>query len=156
MGGKGVFFDPRTGVSVFRSPDLVSRKLPSLFAYQATLLPPEPDPASFDAAAAERGRALFEGTARCSTCHSGAVLSDAPEHQLHAAEETGMEPLHAQRSATGKYRTTPLRALAAHPPYFHDGSAATLQDVVAHYDQALDLTLADTERADLTEYLKSL
>jgi hypothetical protein len=156
MGGKGEFFDPRTGVAVFRSPDLVTPKLPSLFAYQASLLAPEPDPTTFDAAAAERGRALFEGSARCSTCHSGAVLSDAPEHVLHAAEETGMEPLHAQRSATGKYRTTPLRALAAHPPYFHDGSAATLQDVVAHYDQVLDLTLADTDRADLTEYLKSL
>ena len=67
-----------------------------------------------------------------------------------------MEPLHAQRSATGKYRTTPLRALAQHPPYFHDGSAETLDDVVAHYVAALDLALSDAERGDLVEYLKSL
>jgi cytochrome c peroxidase len=84
------------------------------------------------------------------------VLSDAPEHVLHGPEETGMEPLHAQRSATGKYRTTPLRALLQHPPYFHDGSAETLDEVVAHYVTALDLTLADAERVDLLEYLKSL
>jgi hypothetical protein len=156
MGGKGVFFDPRVDVAVFRSPDLVSRKLPALYDYQVSLAAPAPDPNTFDDAAAERGRALFEGKATCAGCHSGAVLSDAPEHVLHAAEETGMEPLHAQRSATGKYRTTPLRALFAHAPYFHDGSAATLADVVAHYDQVLSLGLAEAERADLTEYLKSL
>jgi cytochrome c peroxidase len=54
------------------------------------------------------------------------------------------------------YRTTPLRALLDHPPYFHDGSAETLADVVAHYESELDLGLDDDEQADLVEYLKSL
>ena len=67
-----------------------------------------------------------------------------------------MEPLHAERSATDHYRTTPLRGLLDHPPYFHDGSAATLEDVVAHYEVALDLRLDGGQRADLVEYLKSL
>ena len=67
-----------------------------------------------------------------------------------------MEPLTAQRSATGKYRTTPLRALFQHPPYFHDGSAITLVDVVDHYDAQLDLMLTGEEKTDLVEYLKSL
>lgn len=156
MGGKGQFFDPRIGVAVFRSPDLVTRKLPALYAYQASLQAPAPEPGSFDPAAAERGRALFGGSAQCATCHSGPALSDASEHRLHDPEETDMEPLHAERSATGKYRTTPLRALADHAPYFHDGSAQTLDDVVDHYVAALDLTLGDGERADLVEYLKSL
>ena len=54
------------------------------------------------------------------------------------------------------YRTTPLRALWQHPPYFHDGSAATLADVVERYDAASGLGLTVSEKADLVEYLKSL
>jgi cytochrome c peroxidase len=67
-----------------------------------------------------------------------------------------VDPVTAQRSATGKYRTTPLRALAQHPPYFHDGSAATLAAVVDHYDAELELALDPAQKADLVEYLKSL
>jgi len=55
-----------------------------------------------------------------------------------------------------QYRTTPLRALWQHPPYFHDGSAATLLDVVGHYDRFFGLGLSPQEKADLVEYLKSL
>jgi cytochrome c peroxidase len=54
------------------------------------------------------------------------------------------------------WRTTPLRALWAHPPYFHDGSAATLADVVSRYNDQLNLGLTPAEQSDLTEYLKSL
>jgi hypothetical protein len=44
---------------------------------------------------------------------------------LHDAAGDGMDPAHALRSATKKYRSTPLRALWQHAPYFHDGSAST-------------------------------
>jgi cytochrome c peroxidase len=67
-----------------------------------------------------------------------------------------MEPDEARRSATGQYRTTPLRGVWQHAPYFHDGSAATLADVVSHYDQVLSLGLSELERADLEQYLLSL
>jgi cytochrome c peroxidase len=67
-----------------------------------------------------------------------------------------MEPVYAARSATGKYRTTPLRALWQHRPFFHDGSAADLDAVVAHYDQLFGLGLTRAQRSDLIEYLKSL
>jgi cytochrome c peroxidase len=67
-----------------------------------------------------------------------------------------MDPRYAARSAEKAYRTTPLRGLFQHAPYFHDGSAATLADVVARYEQVLQLDLAGTERDDLIEYLKSL
>jgi cytochrome c peroxidase len=67
-----------------------------------------------------------------------------------------MDPVTAMRSATGAYRTTPLRALLANAPYFHDGSAATLADVVTHYDTALSLGLTSDQQSDLVEYLKSL
>ena len=73
----------------------------------------------------------------------------------HAPEETGMDPAYARRTVNQAYRTTPLRGLWQHPPYFHDGSAATLADVVAHYDTVLDLGLDTQEQQDLVEFLKS-
>ena len=57
---------------------------------------------------------------------------------------------------TRAYRTTPLRALWQHPPYFHDGSAATLADVVAHYNRVRTLGLSAEQQNDLVEYLKSI
>jgi cytochrome c peroxidase len=54
------------------------------------------------------------------------------------------------------YRTTPLRGLALNAPYFHDGSAATLTDVVQHYDGYLHLGLTAQQQSDLVEYLKTL
>ena len=155
MGGIGNFFDPRIGVSMFYDRDLITPKLPALFEYQTSLVAPAPPSDAFDEAAAARGRTLFENTATCGNCHSGPALTDAAT-MLHPPEETGMDPTTAERSATGMYRTTPLRALLAHPPYFHDGSAATLADVVAHYDAQFELGLTAGEQADLVEYLNSL
>ena len=67
-----------------------------------------------------------------------------------------MDPAYADRSATGKYRTTPLRGLQQHPPYFHDGSAPDLLAVVNHYDKVLGLNLTGAQKRDLVEYLNSL
>lgn len=52
--------------------------------------------------------------------------------------------------------TTPLRGLAHHPPYFHDGSAATLADVVARYNSVKQLELTADQQKELAEYLKTL
>jgi cytochrome c peroxidase len=49
-----------------------------------------------------------------------------------------------------------LRALWQHPPYFHDGSAATLAEVVTHYNRVRTLGLTPEQQRDLVEYLKSL
>jgi cytochrome c peroxidase len=95
------------------------------------------------------------GKAGCASCHHGPALTDAGE-TLHAAAETGVDPFYATRTATGLYRTTPLRGQWQHPPYFHDGSAPTLRAVVDHYDGYLGLGLTEPEKSDLTEYLKSL
>ena len=67
-----------------------------------------------------------------------------------------MDPAYAAKSATGLYRTTPLRGLVHHPPYFHDGSAPDLPAVVNHYDRHFGLNLTAAQKADLVEYLKSL
>ena len=156
MHGQGTFVDPRLGINVVQTPDLVTPKLPALLAYQLSLRTPSPPAGSFDAAAAGRGRAVFVTAGRCAQCHTGAVLSDVNKGILHDASETGMDPAYALRTATKRYRTTPLRGLWQHAPYFHDGSAATLADVVAHYDRVLALGLSAQQKRDLIEYLKSL
>jgi len=89
------------------------------------------------------------------------LLTDA-DKRLHAPSEVvsepepGDAPSYASRSATKRYRTTPLRALWQHPPYFHNGSASTLEEVVAMYNEKDKLGLSQAEQADLVEYLKSL
>lgn len=156
MHGQGNFSDPRLGINVVQSPDLVTSKLPALREYQLSIATPAPPPGSYDVAAAQRGRAVFRGQATCSTCHTGSILSDINSGRLHAPEETGMDPRYAARTSQGAYRTTPLRGLWQHAPYFHDGSAATLADVVEHYDGVLSLGLSAQQKSDLIEYLKSL
>jgi cytochrome c553 len=154
MHGHGNFSDPRLGIDVKQSPDLVGPKLPALRAYQHSLPAPPPPAGSFRAAAAERGRELFNRT--CATCHVGATGTDNNEGKLHAPAETGVDGAYAARTANKAYRTTPLRALWQHPPYFHDGSAASLTDVVRHYNRVRALGLTAEQQRDLVEFLKSL
>lgn len=154
MHGQGNFSDERLGIDVQQSPDLVTSKLPALRVYQHSLPAPPPPAGSFDTAAAERGRALFDRT--CATCHVGATGTDNNSGTLHAPAETGVDGAYAERTANKAYRTTPLRGLWQHPPYFHDGSATTLADVVRHYTRVLSLGLTAEQQADLVEFLKSL
>jgi mono/diheme cytochrome c family protein len=158
MHGHGSFTEARLGIDVDNTAgtgDLVEAKLPSLEAYQLSLPAPDPPAGSFDAAAAARGRTVFEGQGQCAACHTGEVFTDA-NTTLHQPSEVPTDPTHAQRSATKMYRTTPLQGIWQHPPYFHDGSAATLPEVVERYDSAKGLGLTDEQKADLVEYLKSL
>lgn len=154
MGAHGNFQDSNLGLDIVQTPDRVTPMLPALRDYQFSLQPPAPPAGSFDTDAAARGKLVFEGQARCSSCHAGPTFTDAPT--LHAPSETGMSAQEASRSVTGKYRTTPLRGAWAHAPYFHDGSAATLGDVIAHYDTVLALGLSAAQRADLQQYLLAL
>jgi hypothetical protein len=162
MGGQGTFRDRRIGLSITQRPDLVTPKLPALLAYQLSLRTPQPPDGSFDRAAAKRGERLFRGEAGCAACHQGPRFTDVlggPQRRLpflHDPAEVGIDPTYAARSATRRYRTTPLRGLWQHPPYFHDGSAPDLGAVVGHYDRLFELQLAPEQKADLVEYLKSL
>lgn len=162
MGGHGTFVEPRTGVSVTNgTDDRITSKLPALQAYQLSLNPPAPPAGSFDATAAARGKLLFEGKGGCVACHSGPEMTDA-NIRLHLPSEVVSEPepagvpSYASRSATGMYRTSPLRGVWQHPPYFHNGMAATLEDVVQRYNSRKSLGLTEAEVADLAQYLKSL
>lgn len=161
MGGHGSFSDPRIGVAVTQEPDLVTPKLPALLQYQLTLQAPSAPAGSFNRASARRGQNLFNGAARCATCHTPPTYTDVlipgPDIPfLHATSEIPTDPTYAARSATGRWRTTPLRALWQHPPYFHDGSAPDLLAVVERYNESFHLGLTDRQKADLVEFLKSL
>jgi mono/diheme cytochrome c family protein len=162
MGGQGSFSDPRIGLFITQVPDLVTPKLAALLDYQLSLLTPAPPKNSFDQAAAKRGQQLFRSEAGCATCHQSPNFTDVlsgPSRErpfLHDPSEVGTDPAYALRTATGQYRTTPLRGLWQHAPYFHDGSAPDLRAVVNHYNRQFQLNLTMRQKADLVEFLKSL
>ena len=58
--------------------------------------------------------------------------------------------------ADGRFEVPSLRAVAMRPPYFRDGFAATLQDVVGFYDQRFGLHLTPNDRGDLVAFLSAL
>ena len=160
MHGHGKFVDPRINVSVDNTPpDLVSSKLDALREYQLSLESPEAKRGTYDRDAAARGRNVFR-KAGCAECHSGKTFTDVNEGILHEPAEVGQSAAYSDRSATKKYRTTPLRGLWNPPqldgPYFHDGKATTLMAVVDHYIGLFNLQLTQRQKLDLVEYLKTL
>ncbi|MGH7307889.1 MAG: hypothetical protein ACREK6_04275 [Candidatus Rokuibacteriota bacterium] len=173
MYGKGTFIDARLDNAV-QYPvaaragwgrkrdqvDLITAKLPALHFYQLAMPTPKAPEGSFNTAAAARGRTLFNGAAKCATCHVPPIFTE-PGSNLHTAEEIGIDDFQASRGPGRSYVTTPLRALfdtkKIHKGgFYHDGRFATLQDVVNHYDGFLKLRLSDKDKADLIEYLTSL
>ena len=160
MGGLGSFSDPRLPAATVTNGtvDRVSARLPGLQAYQLSLAAPPAPAGSFDAMAAGRGKLLFEGKAQCVTCHSGPQFTDA-NATLHPASASVVEPenpSYAARSATRQYRTTPLRGIWQHAPYFHDGSARDLGAAVDFYNQRFGMNLTAREKSDLVAFLRTL
>ncbi len=158
-------------------PGITSRTIArALAAYERTLVSP---PTRFDrwiggdAGALTpdevRGFALFTGRGRCSTCHVGFALTDynfydigLPGSDKGRGKEIGLP------AADYAFKTPTLRELAWTAPYMHDGSLATLENVVRHYEKGgvprptrsrdlpRDLKLTPRERADLVAFLQSL
>jgi hypothetical protein len=170
MHGQGTFYDPRlndpvkfpiaarAGFGNVRSnPDLITAKLPALHFYQLAIPAPAAPAGSFDPAAAARGAALFNGTAKCAVCHVPPIFTE-PGWNMHTAEEIGIDDFQAKRSPDERYRTSPLKGLWTHQKggFYHDGRFATLRDVIEHYNTFLGTNLTDQQKSDLVEYLKSL
>jgi hypothetical protein len=170
MHGKGNFFDPRlddaakfplaakNGLGhVTNQTDLVTGKLAPLQFYQLAITAPAPPKGSFDEQAAERGQALFDGKAKCSTCHVPPLMTE-PGWNMHTASEVCVDDFQASRAPDDRYRTSPLNGLWTHTKggFYHDGRFATLGDVIDHYDQCFSLGLTGQEKSDLSQYLLSL
>ena len=170
MHGKGTFYDPRLNDAtqfpvaaragfgnVRNDPDLITSKLGALHFYQLAIPAPRPPQGSFDAEAAERGKGIFAGSAKCANCHVPPLFTE-PGWNMHAPSEIGVDDFQAKRAPDKAYRTSPLKGLWTHPKggFYHDGRFATLLDVVKHYDQFFGLGLTEQQENDLVEYLKSL
>ena len=169
MGGSGTFWDPRLNdLSRFpiaakagfgnRRPDkdLVTGKLAALQMYQLAIPAPSGERHPFDFGA-RRGEELFNGKARCSSCHVPPLYTE-PGWNMHTPEEIGIDAFQAQRSPDGRYRTTPLGGVSTREEggYYHDGRFRTLRDVVVHYDSHLKLGLSEQEVSDLIAFLRRL
>ena len=138
-------------------PANASAKLDALHFYQLSIPAPTPPAGSFDAAAAERGKALFVGKAQCAGCHVPPSFTE-PGYAIHKPEEVGVDSFQADRSPTHGYRTAPLAGLWAHQKggFYHDGRFATLGDVINHYDQLFGLSLSAAEKQNLVHFLLSI
>ena len=170
MHGAGRFFDARldnkdqfpvaakSGAGNTRSAnDRTTAKLAALHFYQLSIPAPKAPAGSYDHAAFERGKTVFNGKGTCANCHVPPLYTE-PGQNLHAPSEVGVDSFQADRSPTGMYRTAPLAGLWTHQKggFYHDGRFATLRDVVEHYDDHFKLQLSDQQKGDLIEYLKSL
>jgi hypothetical protein len=170
MHGKGNFTDARLDDAtkfpvaaannlghITNAEDRITPKLAALEFYQLAIRAPAPPASSFDAAAAARGKLVFDGKGDCARCHTQSLYTD-PGWNMHTGAEIGIDNFQADRSPDGRYRTAPLQGLWTHTKggFYHDGRFATLGDVVDHYDTTFSLNLTDGEKADLVEYLKSL
>ena len=119
-----------------------------------------------------RGMELFNGKARCATCHGGVNFTDEQYHNIGvgmAADEPDRGRYNVTKSDAdmGAFKTPTLRDIAATGPYMHDGREKTLEEVVAYYNRGgfpnadLDplmepLDLTDAEQKDLVAFMKAL
>jgi cytochrome c peroxidase len=120
---------------------------------------------------AKRGRDLFFGKANCTACHVGANLADEKYHNLgvgmdKAEPDLGRFVVTKDEKDKGAFKTPTIRNVARSGPYMHDGSQATLEEVVEWYDKGghpnpnlsdkiKPLKLTDAEQADLVEFMKA-
>jgi len=173
MHGSGTFFDPRlndpvqfpvaarAGFGNLRpagdADDQVTSKLAALQFYQLSIPAPAPPKGSFDSSAAARGKSVFDGAARCSTCHVPPLFSE-PGWAMHTGAEIGIDDFQANRAPDHRYRTTPLKGVWSHQQggFYHDGRFPTLLSVVQHYNDTFNLHLTPAQMNDVVEYLKSL
>jgi cytochrome c peroxidase len=123
-------------------------------------------------ASQQRGFEVFSGKGRCMLCHAGPMLSDQAFHNLGVGTDrespgAGREAVTKNAQDRGKFKTPTLRNVALTWPYLHDGSAPSLDEVIALYDRGgepnanLDplmrpLGLTGAEREDLKAFLEAL
>jgi cytochrome c peroxidase len=115
---------------------------------------------------------LYESRGRCWQCHSGRNFTDEEFHNTGVnwgkpAADLGRFSITKQESDRGRFKTPTLRGLTATAPYMHDGSMATLEEVVEFYNRGggknphqdpviAPLNLSKSELADLVAFLRSL
>ena len=138
-------------------PDKVTAKLAALHFYQLSIPAPKAPAGSYDKAAFERGKTLFNGTAKCATCHVPPLFTE-PGHNLHAPSEIGIDcipgrPLadpHVPHCATGGAVDPPEGRLLPRRKIRHAaGRGESLRWAIQSEPQ-------QCEKKDLVEYLKGI
>ena len=117
----------------------------------------------------QRGLRLFIGKAQCVTCHATGRLTDDRFHDIGVARhDPGRAVVTGRPSDQYRFKTPTLRQIAKTAPYMHDGSLATLEQVVRHYERGgiarptraetmpMGLALSMSERKALVAFLKTL
>jgi hypothetical protein len=170
MHGQGTFIDARLNdpvkfpvaaragfFEVRSNPDLVTSKLPALHFYQLAIPAPVPSRDNLDLTAVRAGKDVFNGAARCATCHVPPIFTE-PGWNMHTPAEIGIDDFQSSRSPDERYRTTPLGGLFTRQKggFYHDGRFKDLGDVVEHYNRTFNLNLSDADKKNLIEYLRSL
>lgn len=103
------------------------------------------------------GEALFNGKARCASCHPAPYYTDNSMHNLKAERFYKQELANGMMMAhDGPIKTFPLRGIKDSPPYMHDGRCFTLEDTVEYFNFIQQLHLENQEKADLIAFLRSL
>jgi len=115
------------------------------------------------------GLRLFRGKAGCTACHLGPNLTDERFHNtgIGQPDDLGRFAVTGKQEHRGSFKTPSLREVARTPPYMHDGSLATLDDVIEFYDKGgkrnphldpeiRELRLSTEERAALAAFLHAL
>lgn len=129
------------------------RKLLDIQSFLKSII--SPPAGDFDESMAVDGMRLFFGEANCVSCHSSPEAAGRPSERFTHIVENAPQGL----LASG-IKVPSLRGLAYTAPYFHDGSASSLADVVARYTSPsipeVPSTLTFYEQEALVEYLKSL
>jgi cytochrome c peroxidase len=103
-------------------------------------------------AAVKQGHELFYGKAGCSQCHVGSRFTDTMFHNIgvgwdpaaKAFKDDGRyEVTHGKgeggEADRGAFKTPTLRDVTRHAPYMHDGSIATLREVVEYYNRGANV-----------------
>jgi len=104
-----------------------------------------------------RGEMLFNGKARCVSCHPAPYYTDNSMHNLKAERFYRQELANGMMMAhDGPIKTFPLRGIKDSPPYMHDGRCFTLEDTVEYFNLIQQLHLKDQEKVDLVAFLRSL
>jgi len=122
---------------------------------------------------AVNGMNLFFGKAKCSICHNGPAFTDGNFHNIGVRQhgplkvDLGRFNISKEDFDKGAFKTPGLRHITRSAPYMHDGSEATLEQVVAFYNRGGDvdqnkspfitpLGLTAQEEKDLVEFMKAL
>jgi cytochrome c peroxidase len=107
--------------------------------------------------AEKRGEALFNGKARCATCHPAPLYMDNLMHNLRVDRFYTVQDMNGRATQMeGPTKTFTLRGISQSPPYFHDGRLLTLEDTVEFFNIVLGTKLTAAEKQDLVAFLLTL